>query len=92
MQRSVERHPAKMFAYPAVEIQARPALIGLPQPQKHFNLNCCSLGWGGRRGGEAVIEMCVLWRDPEAGVSQLWGRRWEYATACYGDEVRGSYI
>ena len=42
-----------------VEIEACPALIGLPQPQKHFNLNCCYLAWGGSWGGEAMIEVCV---------------------------------
>ena len=42
-----------------VEIEACPALIGLPQPQKHFNLNCSYLAWGGSWGGEAMIEVCV---------------------------------
>lgn len=60
MQRAVERHPAKMFANPMVEIQARPARIELPQPQKLFNLNCCSVGRGGvgRRGGDG--EVCAV--------------------------------
>lgn len=70
-----------MFSNPMVEIEARPALIGLPGPQKHFNLNCCGLGlgwgWGHRREAQAMIEMFVLEGIPEAGASQLWGWRWE---------------
>lgn len=60
MQSVVERHSAKMFSDRMVEIEARPALIGLLQPQKHFNLNCCYSEWGGSQGGEAMIETCCL--------------------------------
>ena len=75
-----------------VEIEACPALIGLPQPQKHFNLNCCYLAWGGSWGGEAMIEVCVCVCvcvcAVAACVSQSPGWRWEYENTCHGDKVR----
>ena len=51
MQSAVERHSAKMFPDPEVETDAHPALIVLPRPQKHFNLNCGSTEWGGHQLG-----------------------------------------
>lgn len=68
MQSAVARHAAKMFSNRTLEIEARPALIGLPQPQKHFNLNCSYSGVGREPGTrEAMIEtLRVQWRLSEA--------------------------
>lgn len=70
MQSGVERHSAKMFSNRLVEIEAAPALIGLPPPQKHFHLHGCS--WVGR-------EQRTAGRGAEG-----WGRHLEAEHSSFG--------